>query len=134
MSRAELRRQKRENVKKAKTFIMTAEELEKIRIQEFNRAKKLLLDKNDDLAEQILQMMLVIPTNVLIADYWPKSAKQRIPEFVESCMSLYRAWEQGVVTMTEMQELTEEYAGIKLIGKGTATDKAMKERVERGID
>lgn len=134
MSRAELRRQKRENVKKAKTFIMTAEELEKIRMQEFNRAKKLLLDKNDDLAEQILQMMLVIPTNVLIADYWPKSAKQRIPEFVESCMSLYQAWEQGVVTMTEMQELTEEYAGIKLIGKGTATDKAMKERVERGID
>lgn len=134
MSRAELRRQKRENVKKAKTFIMTAEELEKIRLQEFNRAKKLLLDKNDDLAEQILQMMLVIPTNVLIADYWPKSAKQRIPEFVESCMSLYQAWEQGVVTMTEMQELTEEYAGIKLIGKGTATDKAMKERVERGID
>lgn len=134
MSRAELRRQKRENVKKAKTFIMTAEELEKIRMQEFNRAKKLLLDKNDDLAEQILQMMLVIPTNVLIADYWPKSAKQRIPEFVESCMSLYQAWERGVVTMTEMQELTEEYAGIKLIGKGTATDKAMKERVERGID
>ena len=134
MSRAELRRQKRENVKKAKTFIMTAEELEKIRMQEFNRAKKLLLDKNDDLAEQILQMMLVIPTNVLIADYWPKSAKQRIPEFVESCMSLYQAWEQGVVTMTEMQELTEEYAGIKLIGRGTATDKAMKERVERGID
>ena len=134
MSRAELRRQKRENVKKAKTFIMTAEELEKIRLQEFNRAKKLLLDKNDDLAEQILQMMLVIPTNVLIADYWPKSAKQRIPEFVESCMSLYQAWEQGVVTMTEMQELTEEYAGIKLIGKGTATDKAMKERDERGID
>lgn len=134
MSRAELRRQKRENVKKAKTFIMTAEELEKIRMQEFNRAKKLLLDKNDDLAEQILQMMLVIPTNVLIADYWPKSAKQRIPEFLESCMSLYQAWEQGVVTMTEMQELTEEYAGIKLIGKGTATDKAMKERVKRGID
>lgn len=134
MSRAELRRQKRENVKKARTFIMTAEELEKIRMQEFNRAKKLLLDKNDDLAEQILQMMLVIPTNVLIADYWPKSAKQRIPEFVESCMSLYQAWEQGVVTMTEMQELTEEYAGIKLIGRGTATDKAMKERVKRGID
>lgn len=134
MSRAELRRQKREDVKKAKTFIMTAEELEKIRMQEFNRAKKLLLDKNDDLAEQILQMMLVIPTNVLIADYWPKTAKQRIPEFVESCMSLYQAWEQGVVTMTEMQELTEKYAGIKLIGRGTVTEKAMKERVKRGID
>lgn len=134
MSRAELRREKRENEKKSKTFVMTAEELDKIRHQEFARAKKILMDKNDELAEEILQMMLVIPTNVLIADYWPKSAKQRIPEFVESCMSLYQAWEQGVVTMTEMQELTEEYAGIKLIGKGTATDKAMKERVERGID
>lgn len=47
----------------------------------------------------------------------------------------YRAnetgFKQGDVTMTEMQELTEEYAGIKLIGRGTVTEKTMKERVKK---
>lgn len=69
MSRAELRREKRENEKKSRTFVMTAEELDKVRRQEFARAKKILMDKNDELAEEILQMMLVIPTNILISDY-----------------------------------------------------------------
>ena len=128
MSRAELRREKRENEKKSKTFVMTAEELDKVRHQEFARAKKILMDKNDELAEEILQMMLVIPTNILISDYWQKTAKKRIPEFVEQCISLYKAWEQGAVDMTEMQKLTEEYAGIKLVKDGTPTAKAIGER------
>ena len=39
-----------------------------------------------ELAEEILHMMLVIPTNILISDYWQKTAKKRIPEFVEQCI------------------------------------------------
>ena len=113
MSRAELRRQKREQEKKTKTLVMTADELQKIRQQEFDRAKKLLMDRNDELTQEIWIMLLAIPTNVLIADYWPKTARQRITEFVEKCMGFYRAWEQGAVDMTQMQELTEEYAGVK---------------------
>lgn len=60
-------------------------------------------------------MMLVIPTNVLVEYYWQKSAKKRIPKFVEDCMSLYEAFTSGVVKMSEMVALTEEYAGIKLV-------------------
>ena len=106
MTRAEYRRAEKALDQKKKTFVMTAEELDKVRHQEFARAKKILMDKNDELAEEILQMMLVIPTNILISDYWQKTAKKRIPEFVEQCISLYKAWEQGVVDMTEMQKLT----------------------------
>lgn len=126
MSRAELRRQKREQEKKTKTLVMTADELQKIRQQEFDRAKKLLMDRNDELTQEIWTMLLAIPTNVLIADYWPKTARQRIPEFVEKCMDLYRAWEQGAVDMTQMQELTEEYAGVKLVVPGTTTGKVIR--------
>ena len=126
MSRAELRRQKREREKKTKTLVMTADELQKIRQQEFDRAKKLLMDRNDELTQEIWFMLLAIPTNVLIADYWPKTARQRIPEFVEKCMDLYRAWEQGAVDMTQMQELTEEYAGVKLVVPGTTTGKVIE--------
>lgn len=126
MSRAELRRQKREQEKKTKTLVMTADELQKIRQQEFDRAKKLLMDRNDELTQEIWTMLLAIPTNVLIADYWPKTARQRIPEFVEKCMDLYHAWEQGAVDMTQMQELTEEYAGVKLVVPGTTTGKVIE--------
>ena len=79
VTRAEYRRAEKALDQKKKTFVMTAEELDKVRHQEFARAKKILMDKNDELAEEILQMMLVIPTNILISDYWQKTAKKRIP-------------------------------------------------------
>ena len=115
MNRAEMRRKEREKQKKKATYVMTEEELEKIRKQEYEKAKKLIINKSDEMAEEILKLMLVIPTNVLISDYWKKSAKARIPKFVEDCMSLYDSWTKGAVSMEEMTKLTEEYAQIELI-------------------
>ena len=61
---------------------MTARELEqleqRIRKEEQQKAKQIILEQTKGLAEQIVTMMLVIPTNVLVADYWQKSAKKRI--------------------------------------------------------
>lgn len=128
MNRAERRRADKAKTAKPKSVTITMEELDKIRRFEAKKAKELMMSKNTELANEILRMMLVIPTNVLIADFWPKSARKKIPEFVESCMSLYEAWEKGAVTMDEMQKLTEEYAGIKLVKQGTPTDVALKER------
>lgn len=115
MNRAEIRRKEREKQKKKATYVMTEEELEKIRKQEYEKAKKLIIDKSDEMAEEILKLMLVIPTNVLISDYWKKTAKTRIPKFVEDCMSLYDSWTKGAVSMEEMTKLTEEYAQIEII-------------------
>lgn len=128
MSRAEIRREQRERKKKRATFIMTEEEIMKIRKQEYDRARKLIREKSDQVAEDILKMMIVIPTNVLINDYWQKTAKKRIPQFVEDCMSLYQSWSAGTVSMEEMQRLTEEYSGIKLIESGSNVEKTMKEK------
>lgn len=128
MSRAEMRRAQREQKKKKATFIMTEEEIMKIRKQEYDRARKTIHEKSDQIAEGILKMMIVIPTNVLINDYWQKTAKKRIPQFVEDCLSLYKSWVEGNVSMEEMQNLTEEYAGIKLIDSGSDVEKAMKEK------
>lgn len=119
MSRAELRRKQREKEKENKTYTLTAKELEqleqRIRKEEQQKAKQMVLDKTKALANDILIMMLVIPTNVLIADYWQKTAKKRIPKFVDDCMSLYRAFINGTVKMSEMVELTEQYAGVNLV-------------------
>lgn len=128
MSRAEIRRARREENKKKATFVMTEEEIMKIRKQEYDRARKTIHEKSDQIAEDILKMMIVIPTNVLINDYWQKTAKKRIPQFVDDCMSLYQSWSEGTVSMEEMQKLTEEYSGIKLIESGSDVEKTMKEK------
>ena len=128
MSRAEIRRARREENKKKATFVMTEEEIMKIRKQEYDRARKMIHEKSDQIAEDILKMMIVIPTNVLINDYWQKTAKKRIPQFVDDCLSLYQSWSSGAVTMDEMQKLTEEYAGIKLIDENGAIERTMMEK------
>lgn len=134
MSRAEMRRAEKQKASSKKTFVMTREELDKIRRQEYERARATVVEESSKLADDIFLMMLAIPTNVLAADYWQKSAKKRIPEFVQACLSLYKSWEEGAVSMTEMQKLTEEYAGIELIRKGTAVARSVARRKGRGID
>lgn len=128
MSRAEKcdEKVKAENLKRV---TITMEELKRIKRLEAKKVKGILMMKN----EEVFKRMLIIATNILIADFWPKSAKKRIPEFIERCMSLYEAWEKGVVTMDEMQRLTEEYAGIKLVKQGAPTDVVLKERARKEL-
>lgn len=130
MSRAEHRRKEKEEKKKNKTYVMTAYELEqlenRIRREEQEKAKEEVLSKTKDLANEILTMMLVIPTNVLINDYWSKSAKKRIPKFVNDCLNLYEAFLDGQVKMSEMEELTERYSGVKLIQNKSFSEFAEK--------
>ena len=125
MTRAEIRRKEREKKKNKATFVMTYEELEKIRKQEYEKAKKEYEKKNEEIAKTILKMMIVVPTNVLINDYLEKTARKRIPKFVEDCLSLYDSLSKGAVKMQELQDLTEEYAKIRLID-----DK----KIERAVD
>ena len=119
MGRAEMRRVMKENKKKTATFLMTKEQLNRMIKQEhekaYIKAKEEFLQRNDEIAEKILKKMIVIPTNVLINDYWEKTARKKIPKFVDDCLSLYESLSKGIVDMRELQALTEEYAHIKLI-------------------
>lgn len=125
MNRAERRRQGRET-ETAPVYKMTVEQLKQFRDQEFERARKILADTNVKVAADIMRMMIVIPVNVLVSDYWQKTARTRIPKFVEDCMSLYKAWETGAVDMEDMQKLAEEYSGIRLLDDDTPVGRATK--------
>ena len=74
MSRSEIRRKKREEEKKKKTYVMTADEIEKIRKQEWERAKKIHEQEMNEISDNIFLMMLSIPVNVLVSASWQKSA------------------------------------------------------------
>jgi len=58
--------------------------------------------------------MLAIPLNVLVNDYWPKSAKERAPKFIEDVIKLYEAVQEGSVKESELAQLLEEMAGVKI--------------------
>ena len=130
MTRAELRRAQRESESSTKTYNMTAVQIRELEHRMYNkaymRAREDILSQIDRLGDEMFKMMLVIPTNLLIEDYWKKSAKQRIPKFVEDCLSLYDAWISGVVDMDEMVKLTEEYSGIKMVEKDTPTWRSLR--------
>ena len=130
MTRAELRRLNKAENAKAKTYNMTSAQLEGLRKQEYERAKKEILSRVDELSSEILKMMIVIPTNVLINDYWEKTAERRIPRFVEDCLELYDSWQKGSVSMEDMQSLTERYAKIKLVNPHTSTGRVLERRKE----
>lgn len=64
--------------------------------------------------ERALLQILAIPLNVLVADYWPKSAKRKAPKFIRSCISLYASYRGGIVSDEELAALVEEFAGYKV--------------------
>lgn len=67
-----------------------------------------------EVAEKVFLYMLAIPLNVLVNDYWSKTAKRKAPQFIEDVMSLYDSVEKGVVTEKELADLLFEYAGVKI--------------------
>ena len=64
--------------------------------------------------EKAFLYMLAIPLNVLVNDYWEKSARKRIPKFIEDVISLYEAVQDGVVSEQQLADLLNEYAGVKI--------------------
>lgn len=132
MTRAERRRMEKEAERKKKTFVMTAEELDKIRLQEREKARQEFKAKTNNVALDIFKMMLIIPTNILVTEYWEKTARKRIPKFVDECLSIYEAWQQGAVDFEQMRSLAEEYSKIKFVEEGTSTANVIERRQKRG--
>lgn len=65
---------------------------------------------------------ILIPCNVLANDYWSKTAKKRIPEFIDDCVKLWNAVEEGVVKKEELEELVYDFARIRITEEGLVRD------------
>lgn len=77
-------------------------------------ARKQVKAMEQEAAERAFLYMLAIPLNILANDYWSKSAKKRIPKFVNEVMNLFHSVEQGVVTDEDLLDLLKDLAGINL--------------------
>ena len=77
-------------------------------------AKKEAKKMESDAVEKAFLYMLAIPLNVLVNDYWSKTAKKKAPKFIEDVISLYESVQAGAVTDEELAELLNELAGVNV--------------------
>lgn len=101
MGRAEKRRQKKVVEKKQKTFMLTQAQIDALKA-----------DAADKAVNQALALLFTIPLEILITDYWPKTAHKRGKEFTEKMLALYHKWENGEVFMDDLKADLWEYGGI----------------------
>lgn len=103
MNRAEMRRAKRENSKKQKTYTLTQAQIDVIK----QGATKEAVDK-------AFFLMLAIPVMVLHDKWWEKSASTRCPKFVDQCLDLYDSFEKDYVTLEDLRQCLEEESGVRI--------------------
>lgn len=77
-------------------------------------AKKEAEKMENRMADRAFLYMLAVPLNVLVNDYWPKTAKKKAPQFIDDVLSLWDSVCEGYVTDQELSALLEEFAGVKL--------------------
>lgn len=107
MNRAERRRAGKKD--KVVTYNLTQEQI--------NRIKQ---EASKEAIDTAFTLMLALPLEALKDKYWVKSAKRRLPKFLDNVLSLYDSWNKGELTIEELREDLWEYGGIKLEApKGT---------------
>lgn len=117
MTRAEKRRLMKEENKQAKTptYQFTKEQIDAMIQAEVER--KLGEIKQEITEESIaaaMELLFVLPMEVLMDNFWQKSYAQKIPKFTELLLDYYQAWENGELDMDKMKEDLWTYGGIRL--------------------
>jgi uncharacterized protein YdiU (UPF0061 family) len=107
MSRADLHRVQKEEKKQKKTFTLTKEQLNEVKRQAADDAIEVM-------AERAFILMLALPLEVLITEnYWKKSAKKKLPKFMDEVLRLYTGYQNGQITLKEMEDDLWEFGGLK---------------------
>lgn len=63
--------------------------------------------------EKGMMLTLAVVLNLLIEDYWPKTAPQRVPKFAEDSINLIDAIQCGVVDVEDCVAYVEQETGMK---------------------
>lgn len=103
-TRAELRRMEREERKLKASYTLTKEQIDNL--------KK---EATEEAANVAFSLLLTIPCEVLMDHYWPKTYQKKIPEFVDYILEYYRQWQDGEVTIEELQKDLYKWTGITLV-------------------
>jgi hypothetical protein len=112
MNRSEMRRSHNAQQKKNKVFTLTQGQIDDIRKEAVKKA-----------TEKAFVLMLALPLEVLRSEeYWIKSAKKKLPKFMADVLMMYHAFEEGVITMEELEADLFEYGEIQCVSREDACE------------
>lgn len=115
MTRAERRRQEKAEKRRKATYTLTKGQLDAMVAEQIDEQLAAAYDDGlHDAANTAMVLMLTLPLEVLIHDYWPKSYPKRIPEFIGRVLDLYEQWQDGELDLDELRKDLWEYGGVRL--------------------
>ena len=100
----------KQQIKRARQKGMTPIELAQMKAIAKKHADEMVQEAN----EKAFVQLLAIPCLILGEDYWKKTAKQKIPKFIEDVASLYESYQQGNVTDQDLADALNDMAGIEI--------------------
>ena len=117
----------RKQMIKAKKGGLSALDVAKMRSIAQKEAQKV----ENQATEKAFLYMLAIPLNILVNDYWSKTAKRKAPKFIEEVINLYEAVQNGNVSEKELADLLEDMAGVKITADWLDKKGGVNERLDK---
>lgn len=115
MCRSEKRRLEREKKKRAVTYNFTQEQLDAhIESEVRDKIEQAKKEAIEEAINNAMLLLFVLPMEVLMDWYWPKTYARKIPEFTEHLLEYYQMWQRDELDMDKMKEDLWEYGGIRL--------------------
>ena len=117
MTRAEKRRLMKNDIKQSKTptYQFTKEQIDvMIQTEVERRLDKVKQEITEESIAAAMELLFVLPMEVLMDNFWQKSYAQKIPKFTELLLDYYQSWENGELDMDKMKEDLWKYGGIRL--------------------
>lgn len=113
--RAEMRRATREKKAKTAVYQFSQEQLD-AKIQELvgNRLEEIKEAATQDAINVALELMMLLPMNVLSEHFWPKTYQKKLPEFENLLLEDYNRWQNDELDMDILREKLYETCGIRL--------------------
>lgn len=69
---------------------------------------------DNETADKAFLCMVAIPVSILATNYWPKSAKERVPKFVDEVLTLYESVQSGEVSAQSLADTLQNLANVNI--------------------